>query len=91
MKSIIQINKECFICKTTRNLNKHHILHGSANRRISEDTGLWCYLCIDHHTGQNGVHKNRELDLELIQYAQRKYEETHSRDEWRSLFTKSWL
>lgn len=91
MKSIVQDNKECFYCKTTRNLNKHHILHGTANRRISEETGLWCYLCVEHHTGSHGVHHNRELDLMLIQYAQRKFEETHTREEFRQAFNKSYL
>lgn len=91
MESIIQKNKECFICGTTMNLNKHHIIHGTANRRIAENTGIWCYLCVEHHTGSQGVHHNREMDLELIKYAQQEFEKTHSRDEWRILFGKSWL
>lgn len=91
MKSILQENKECFICHTTTGLECHHCIHGVANRKIADRTGLWVWLCREHHTGNHGVHHNRDMDLVLIQYAQRKYEETHTREEFRELFGKSWL
>lgn len=64
MRSLIQTEKECFICKTTQNLHLHHIFFGK-NRKLSDKDGCVCYLCQDHHTGQNGVHHNQELDLTL--------------------------
>ena len=91
MKSILQDRKECLICRTTQNLECHHCIHGTANRKIADREGLWIWLCRMHHTGSLGVHNNRELDLKVIRYAQEKYEETHTREEWRELFGKSWL
>ena len=89
MKSILQTEKECFVCHTTQGLHLHHLIHGTANRKIADREGLVCYLCHRCHTR---VHdSDRGLDLELIQLAQKKFEETHTRDEWRELFTKSWL
>lgn len=91
MKSILQDKKECFICHNPLGCEQHHVIHGTANRKIADREGLWVWLCHDHHTGIYGVHSHRDMDLGLIQMAQTKYEETHTRDEWRSLFGKSWL
>lgn len=91
MKSILQKEKECFICGTPFGLDHHHCIYGTANRKLADQDGLWVYLCEEHHTGSTGVHKNRELGLKLIQMAQKKYEETHTRDEFRIRYGKSWL
>jgi len=92
MKSIIQENKECFVCKTTQNLHEHHIFFNTANRKQSEATGLKIFLCARHHNmSDEGIHFNKELDLEVKRYAQEIFEKTHSREEFRSLFGKSWL
>lgn len=89
MKSIIQETKTCYCCGTMQNLELHHCCHGTANRKIADRLGLTVYLC---HRCHSIVHdSDRSLDLKLIQTAQRKYEETHTREEWRSLFGKSWL
>lgn len=92
MKSIIQDKKECFVCRTTYGLHDHHIFYGSSNRKNSETHGLKVWLCGYHHNlSNNGVHFNKQLDTELKQLAQAKYEETHTRDEFRAIFGKSWL
>lgn len=72
MKSIIQKNKECYICHSKNNLHLHHIIFGK-NRNKSDKDGLTTYLCYYHHEGTNGVHgKNgHELDKELKQLAQK--------------------
>lgn len=92
MKSIIQDNMhECFVCRTTLNLHTHHI-YGAANRKNSDKHGCIVRLCARHHNMSNeGVHFNRVLDLKIKQMAQRKFEETHSREEFRAIFGKSWL
>ena len=64
-KSILQTEKECFICKTIFNLHRHHVFYGTGNRKISDQDGCVVLLCVDHHTGAHGVHHNRELDLEI--------------------------
>lgn len=92
MKSILQTEKECFVCKTTYNLHDHHIFYGNSNRKNSEKHGLKVWLCgYDHNLSDAGVHFNKELDLELKQHAQRVFEETHTREEFRAIFGKSWL
>lgn len=56
MKSILQNKKECYVCFSTNNLEVHHCLFGSANRKLSEQDGLKVWLCPEHHRGQRGVH-----------------------------------
>ena len=91
MKSIISDKQECFICHSTHNLQMHHIFFGTANRKLSEENGLKVWLCWDCHEGGNGVHHNRELDLWHKKMAQKKFEETHSREEFMKIFGKNYL
>lgn len=92
MDSIIQKNKQCWVCQTTYNLHSHHICYGTANRKQSEKYGLKVFLCMEHHTGNFGVHHNKPLDLTLKKVAQTKFEEIHgSREEFRKIFGKSYL
>ena len=49
------------------------------------------WLTKEYHTGDRGVHNDRDLDLRLKQTCQLAYEETHSREEFRALLGKSWL
>lgn len=92
MQSIIQDRKECYVCRTTYGLHDHHIFYGTSNRKQSEKHGLKVWLCgLDHNMSDAGVHFNKELDTELKQLAQRKFEETHTREEFRAIFGKSWL
>lgn len=64
-KSILQDEKECYICHTTANLHLHHVYFGIGNRKLSDQDGCVVYLCMNHHTGAQGVHTHRKLDLEL--------------------------
>ena len=92
MESVIQSEKECFICKTTRNLHCHHLYGGNPNRRISEKYGMKIFLCQEHHTGKNGVHFNRELDLKIKRIGQEVYENKFgSREDFMRLFGRSYL
>lgn len=92
-KSILQREKKCYITGSTYNLHRHHIFAGG-RRQISEREGFWVYLIGHLHNQSNdGVHgKNgHALDLRLKQDCQRKYEETHSREEWMLLMGKNYL
>lgn len=92
MKSIIQSNKECYVCKTTFGLHDHHIIFGTANRKKSEKYGLKVWLCQEHHTGQTGVHFNKALDLKLKKIAQRNFEKIQgSREQFLKEFGKNFL
>ncbi len=72
-KSILQNNKSCYVCGTTLNLHLHHIYYGTANRKLSDADGCVVYLCATHHTGAQGVHFNRKLDLYLKCKCEKEY------------------
>lgn len=90
-KSIIQKEKECFICRITNNLHCHHIYGGTANRKQSEKYGMTVWLCQMHHTGNRGVHFDKALDTKLKEIGQKKFEETHSREEFIKTFGRNYL
>lgn len=92
MKSIIQTERECYVCGTTQDIHEHHIFEGTANRRQSEKYGMKIFLCGRHHNMSNqGIHFNKELDTSVKQMAQEIFEETHTREEFREIFGKSYL
>ena len=93
-KSILQTEKECYITGSTYNLHKHHIYFGNPGRKISEKNGFWVYLTgALHNQSNDGVHgKNgHELDLKLKRDCQRKFEETHSREDFMKLIGRNYL
>ena len=92
-KSLIQSGRYCLVCGTENALHKHHIFYGSANRKLSEEDGAFCYLCYMHHNGGNyGVHFNKDLDLRLKKECQRAWEEKNgTREDFIKRYGKSWL
>lgn len=93
MRSIIDNTRRCFICKTERNLHKHHIFYGAGRRTTSEKQGCWVYLCGYHHNlSDEGIHFNAERDMALKKYAQHVWEEKNgSREDFIRTFGKSYL
>ena len=86
MKSIMQRERKedgvCYLCKKLhRDINpkivfEHHVIFGTANKRLSEKYGLKVFLCLYHHTeGKEAVHKNHELARLLQADAQTAFEE----------------
>lgn len=81
----------CFICGSSY-VQVHHIFYGVANRKISDEYGYIAPLCAEHHTGNNGVHFNKHLDLHLKHIAQEHFEKIHgSRKCFIEKFGKSYL
>ncbi len=73
-------------------IEKHHVFHGRGIRKLAEKYGMTIHICHNCHQGPEGVHNNRELDLSLKrQYQERFEEEGHSREEFRTIFGKSYL
>ena len=98
MNSILQDEKKCFICGRAMTygpdrLELHHCFYGRPFRKYSDQYGLTVWLCGDscHRNGKNAVHRNHAVDEEVKKIAQRKFEETHSREEFRQIFNKSVL
>lgn len=101
IKSIMQ-NKEagqCYLCcflhkdysiKTVR--QEHHVMGGTANRRLSEKYGLKVYLCPGHHLyGSEAVHKNAEVAEMLHKGAQKAFMRSYPELDFRATFGKNYL
>ncbi len=89
--SIIQTTKECMVCRTTKDLHRHHIFP-SKNRQKSEQFGCTCWLCGSHHNLSDlGVHFNKELDDELKDYCQRAFERKYSHIEFMYHFGRNYI
>ena len=91
-KSIIQAEKECYICrrwyavKTTRGLEEHHVLNGPL-RSFSERHGLKVWLCHNHHNEPHlGVHFDPAARRELEQAAQFAFDDLHGPGSFAEVF-----
>lgn len=82
----------CVVCGDPFHLERHHIFHGFGRRKKSEEYGYVIPLCHKHHTGREGIHFKRDLDLAWMQAAQRHFEEHYgSREDFIKEFGKSWI
>lgn len=100
MKSILQNkdDEQCLLClalygdRSRKITEEHHVMHGTANRKLAEQYGLKVYLCPEHHrTGKEAVHRDNDVDEALKRYAQRMFEKTHTHEEWMNIFRKNHL
>lgn len=92
MESIITKDMEhCFECGSPY-VQVHHCLHGTANRKLADKYKLIVPLCVTHHTGAHGVHKNALFDLRLKKIAQKAFErEIGTREDFMKIFGKNYL
>ncbi len=91
-KSIMQTGERaCYLCSRVTGLERHHVLAGPANRRISEAYGLWVWLCHDCHTGRYGAQYDGEKGLQLKRDAQMAFQKYYGRKLWMQLFRKNYL
>ena len=90
--SILSKYYECYVCRSQRQLHKHHVFEGNGRRELSEKYGCWVYLCGRHHNlSDAGVHFNKDFDLKLKQKCQKILEEDGmSRKEFISIFGRSY-
>lgn len=89
MKSIIQREKQCWICGA-KVVHDHHIF-GGPNRHLSEKYGLKVWLCPKHHTGLYGVHgRNQALMKKLRKTGQRAFERRYPDLDFLSIFGKNY-
>ena len=83
---------ECIECGTTRDIHKHEVFFGTANRKLSIKYGLVVPLCAYHHNMSNkGVHFNKKLDTELKQMAQRRFNVVYPDLDFIKVFGKNYL
>lgn len=93
MKSIICNDKCCYLCGSTENLEEHHCLHGTANRKLADKYGLTVMLCEKHHRrSPEGVHGgNTAVDLLLKRIAQLYFEMKYTHEKWMQVFGRNYL
>ncbi len=89
--SIITDDMEhCMVCRSSH-VVWHHVVFGTANRRLSDYYGLIVPLCPFHHNeSQKGVHFDRELDLYFKRLAQTKFEEKYPKLNFVEIFGKNY-
>ena len=88
---IVEDMTKCVLCGNP-NVEIHHAIHGTANRKIADKYGLTIPLCHEHPLGVLGPHLNRTVDLAYIKSAKQAIEsQVGTREEFRKLFGKSWL
>lgn len=104
MKSILHDKSEgtCYLCKllyddySRKQTTEHHVIHGTANRRVAEANGLKVYLCFQHHgaNGDDDVHRpdRNGYDRMLHVKAQKAFEaRLGSRSDWMDAIGKNYL
>ena len=86
-------DKRCYLTGETRGLEKHHIYFGAGLRQISDKHGFWVWLTAEKHRGTKGVHgrDGHEIDLRLKRACQRRFEETHSSEEFMAIIGRNYL
>ena len=91
-KSIIVDSMDnCFVCGSPYT-EVHHVIYGTANRKLSDKYGLIVPLCHEHHRGQTGVHFNRDFDISLKKLAQDKFNSVYGANKsFLDVFGKSFL
>ena len=59
---------------------------------MADKYGLTVFLCGKHHNASNeGVHFNKTLDNALKMFAQKKFEERYSHEEFMRIFKRNYL
>lgn len=82
---------ECYFCHRPA-CEKHHAMHGVANRKLADKYGLIVDLCGECHRGDHGVHgkHGHDKDLALKEWAQRTFERRFGEAEWMRVFGRSY-
>lgn len=98
MTSILQKdNGVCFLCALKGDYHEqftheHHVIYGTAGRKLSEKYGLKVYLCPDHHEfGKEAVHRNRQTRILLEKIAQLVFISSYGQEFWMQVFGRNSL
>lgn len=78
----------CLICGNP-NVEMHHVFFGH-NRKACDRLGYMIPLCRYHHTGPQGIHFNKGMELFYKRLAQEDFEKTHTREEFMKLIGKNY-
>ena len=83
----------CFFTGTNYWVQRHHIFSATTNmRKLSEEYGLILPVTQPLHTNTKyGIHCNAALRRAIKQFAQRRFEKEHTREEFVLLFGRNYL
>ncbi|MCM1213290.1 MAG: hypothetical protein NC331_11440 [Lachnospiraceae bacterium] len=90
----------CYLCMLLHGdhgrrtvLEEHHVMGGTADRRLSERYGLKVYLCPQHHRihREESPHQDRATNALLHRKAQEAFERAHSHGEWMEAFGRNYI
>lgn len=100
-RSIMQDKEagQCYLCRLLHGdysiksvRQEHHVMGGTANRRLSEKYGIKVWLDPDHHLyGPEAVHKNAEVAEILHREAQKAFEKAYPELDFLEIFGKNYL
>lgn len=100
-KSIMHSKEDrtCYLCMKLHgdyseqyNLQEHHVVFGTANRKLSEKYGLKIYLCDGHHEhSAEAIHVNGDIRQQVCEDAQRIFEAKHQDLSFREIFGKNYI
>ncbi len=101
IRSIMQDKEagQCYLCRLLHGdysiksvRQEHHVMGGTANRRLSEKYGLKVWLDPDHHLyGPEAVHKNAKVAEILHREAQKAFEKAYPELDFLEIFGKNYL
>lgn len=102
MKSIMHSKDgTCYLCMNFDNnyaivnpLQEHHVVFGTANRKLSESYGLKVYLCVWHHLatgGPDAVHRSKATKEYLCKEAQKAFEKKYHELSFLEIFGRNYL
>lgn len=77
------------MCGKSGKLHAHHVMNGGGYRDKSEEDGLYIY--VHDFPCHRDIHDHPKRYLYLKQYAQEKYEKTHTREEFVKRYGKNYL
>lgn len=73
-KTLYSEERQCIRCENPH-VHRHHIIHGTGRRDVSEREGCWAYLCGFHHNlSRHGVHFDSAYEEWLQKDCQRRWE-----------------
>ena len=82
-------NRKCYLCGSWDASDRHHVLHGTANRKKADEDGLTVMLC---HRCHMRLHDQGIGDRLLQQVGQKVWEEKYGdREAFIARFGKSYL
>lgn len=91
----------CYLCMKYDNnfsthevLQEHHVIYGTANRKLSEKYGLKVYLCVAHHLAsgcKDAVHRSKATKEYLCKEAQKCFEEKYPNLSFLEIFGINYL